>query len=241
MFSIAVSVAVTCMPHSRCVCFQMNLWFDTGNPSPGTYDRITNLKKILFDIFADHTGSLSKLEYVSMVSMELWIFWLAWINLACMLFWRMIMIILTGIGLVAYWPWQIDPWSFLGNGLENMIPEMGLGMSLKTLWYLLARISISLKVEGNLQCCNNTKNENNADWHRIQMREIGGSLDFNFISLARSSADENWVIQLFFNCTVCLWMLMLCTLFWSIPTFLEWQITLSWITAFTSDVSDAVK
>ena len=46
----------------------MNLWFETGTASPDTYNRIGNLKKILFDIFADHTGSLSKLEYVSMVS-----------------------------------------------------------------------------------------------------------------------------------------------------------------------------
>ena len=200
MLSTAVAVAVTCMPHSRRVCFQMNLWFDTGNPSPGTYDRITNLKKILFDIFADHTGSLSKLEYVSMVSMEQRIFWLAWINSACTLFWRMIMLILTGIGLIAYWPWQIDPWSFLGNGLEDMIPEMGLGMTLKTVWYLLAQISISLKAEDH-----DTENGNNADWHWIRMREIGGSLDFSFISLTRSSADKNWVKQLFFNCTVYLW------------------------------------
>ena len=63
------------------VMLQMDLWFSTDLPSPDLYDRITNLKKILFDIFADHTGSLSKLDYTSMVS-ELFVAWF-WGQVKC--------------------------------------------------------------------------------------------------------------------------------------------------------------
>ena len=32
-------------------------------------------------------------------------------------------------------------------------------------------------------------------WHRIRVRENGGSLDFNFISLLNPAVDENWVCR----------------------------------------------
>ncbi|XP_076462790.1 sperm flagellar protein 2-like isoform X2 [Babylonia areolata] len=44
-----------------------DLWFDTLSPYDNTFDRLTSLKRILFDIFADHSGSLSKLDYRNML------------------------------------------------------------------------------------------------------------------------------------------------------------------------------
>ncbi|KAL8590470.1 hypothetical protein ACOMHN_011683 [Nucella lapillus] len=46
---------------------RMDLWFDTASSGPDTYDRVTHLKKILFDIFTDQTGSMFKLDYTSML------------------------------------------------------------------------------------------------------------------------------------------------------------------------------
>ncbi|XP_076440661.1 sperm flagellar protein 2-like isoform X2 [Babylonia areolata] len=46
---------------------RMDLWFDVGPTDPDSYDRMTHLKKILFDIFADHMGSANKLNYTSML------------------------------------------------------------------------------------------------------------------------------------------------------------------------------
>jgi len=46
---------------------RMNLWFDIDANSEG-FNRTTNLKKILFDIFADHNdAALSKLDYLAML------------------------------------------------------------------------------------------------------------------------------------------------------------------------------
>ena len=60
--------------------------------------------------------------------------------------------------------------------------------------------------------------ENNTHRHRIRMRENGGSLDFNLISLLNPAVDKNWV------CRHRLWQfflqkMMLCTMFRSIQTF----------------------
>ncbi|XP_070194777.1 sperm flagellar protein 2-like isoform X3 [Littorina saxatilis] len=46
---------------------RMDLWFKTGDNSSDSYDRKTSLKKILFDIFADHREFPSKLNYLSML------------------------------------------------------------------------------------------------------------------------------------------------------------------------------
>lgn len=46
---------------------RMNLWFDTGSASPDSYDRVSNLKKILFDVFIDGAHPSQRLEYLSML------------------------------------------------------------------------------------------------------------------------------------------------------------------------------
>ncbi|KAL8583785.1 hypothetical protein ACOMHN_036420 [Nucella lapillus] len=44
-----------------------DMWFDTMSPYHDSFDRLTSVKKIVFDIFADHSGSLSKLDYRHML------------------------------------------------------------------------------------------------------------------------------------------------------------------------------
>lgn len=45
----------------------MDLWFDCGSINEEEYNRIYNLKKLLFDIFADHSAAPFKMDYISMV------------------------------------------------------------------------------------------------------------------------------------------------------------------------------
>lgn len=42
---------------------RMKLWFSSENEAPGTFDRLANLHKTLFEIFADHSRPISVLYY----------------------------------------------------------------------------------------------------------------------------------------------------------------------------------
>ena len=64
----------------------------------------------------------------------------------------------------------------------------------------------------------------NVHWHRIQMRENGGSLNFIFISLPSPVGDENWVRWHIVCCAAHVWKMMPGTMFQSIKTFHEQQI-----------------
>ncbi|PVD23583.1 hypothetical protein C0Q70_16855 [Pomacea canaliculata] len=46
---------------------RMDLWFDCGSINEEEYNRIYNLKKLLFDIFADHSAAPFKMDYISML------------------------------------------------------------------------------------------------------------------------------------------------------------------------------
>ena len=48
-----------------------------------------------------------------------------------------------------------------------------------------------IRIYSKLEDCE-TENKTRVDT-RIRVRENGGSLDFNFISLLNSAVDENWV------------------------------------------------
>ena len=62
-----------------------------------------------------------------------------------------------------------------GQSTEDTIRDMQFGPNMPNL---------TVSVYQNLLKCRRLRNRKpNARWHRIQMRENGGSLDFNFISL----------------------------------------------------------
>lgn len=52
----------------KMLLLQMDLWFGGQTAAETDFDRMANLKAHLFDMFADHTGKPSQLDYVSLVS-----------------------------------------------------------------------------------------------------------------------------------------------------------------------------
>ena len=72
-----------------------------------------------------------------------------------------------------------------GQLTQDMIPDMELGTT---------HYALSVSIYQNLLKGRWLQNQNkNVGWHWIWVRENGGSLDFNFISLPNPAVDENWV------------------------------------------------
>ena len=91
--------------------------------------------------------------------------------------------------------------------------------------------SLTVRVYQNwLKCRQIQSRKQNACWHQIHMRENGGSLDFNFISLPKPVVDKNWVCQhclLIFGkwcCVRCsnLFRLYQWHIYWMFPLFRTW-------------------
>ena len=92
---------------------------------------------------------------------------------------------------VADWPDILPNWSmiFSGQTTENTIPYMEFRTTQHAYF-------VSVKYHPNLLKGRRLRNrKQNTRQHRIRMRENGGSLDFNFISLLNPTVDENWVCR----------------------------------------------
>ena len=73
-----------------------------------------------------------------------------------------------------------------GQSTEDMIPNM----KSETV------PSLTIHMYQNLLKCRQLRSrKQNMHWHQIRMRENGGSLDFNFISLPKPMVDKNWVCR----------------------------------------------
>ena len=100
---------------------------------------------------------------------------------------------------------------FSGQSTEDTMPDMETGT--KQYAYFVCVQYYQNLLKGRIL----RNRKQNKRRHRIRMRENGGSLDFNFISLLNPVVDENWVPAS--SAAVLPLKMMPCTMFRSIQTF----------------------